>query len=107
MGTERERTERMASAKTKIDVELLSDEDLIAEVHERMAAGLIADDEFCEHDNNETEEAAEPEVESPEDMIEAACRWQRGERKEALHYLEYALGRDFLGLGDMKPEDIR
>lgn len=37
----------------------------------------------------------------------AADWWRRGDRREALHYLEIALGSDFHGLGDLKPEDLR
>lgn len=40
-------------------------------------------------------------------LDEATARWRRGERREALHYLEQALGRDFSGLGDLRPEDLR
>lgn len=38
---------------------------------------------------------------------EARARWQRGDRQEALHYLEIALGSDFRGLGDIVPEGTR
>lgn len=41
------------------------------------------------------------------DLDEAAARWSRGERKEALHWLELALGREFDGLGDLTPEQLR
>lgn len=40
-------------------------------------------------------------------LDEAVARWRRGDRREALHYLELALGRDFIGLGDLRPEDLR
>jgi hypothetical protein len=40
-------------------------------------------------------------------LDEAVCRWKRGERKEALHWLERALGRDFGGLGELAPEHLR
>lgn len=32
------------------------------------------------------------------DLEEARCRWQRKDRREALHYLERALGSGFYGL---------
>lgn len=41
-------------------------------------------------------------------LTEAIFRWRRGERKEALHYLETAFtGHEFSGLGDLKAEHIR
>jgi len=41
-------------------------------------------------------------------LTEAIFRWRRGERKEALHYIENAFtGREFDGLGGLKPEQIR
>lgn len=41
-------------------------------------------------------------------LTEAIFRWRRGERKEALHYLENAFtGREFDGLGELTPEQVR
>ena len=40
-------------------------------------------------------------------LDEAAVRWRRGDKREALHHLEYALGREFTGLSDLRPEDLR
>ncbi len=42
-------------------------------------------------------------VEDLDAYAEAVARWQRGDVGEALHHLELALGRDFLGLGELKP----
>ena len=43
-------------------------------------------------------------IEDADALAEATHRWQRREYGEALHYLEIALGRDFMGLGDLKLE---
>lgn len=45
-------------------------------------------------------------IEDRDALDEAVARWRRGEKREALHHLENALGRDFAGLGDLKPEDL-
>ena len=40
-------------------------------------------------------------------LTEAIFRWRRGERKEALHYIENAFtGRELDGLGDLKPYHV-
>lgn len=46
-------------------------------------------------------------IEDTDALLEASHRWRRGERREALHHLELALGRDFDGLGDLRPEDLQ
>lgn len=57
-----------------------------------------------------------PEVVNPDEVIEAVedygaleearARWKRGDRREALVQLGYALGRDFMDLGDLRPEHL-
>ena len=39
-------------------------------------------------------------------VLTALAYWRRGDKREALHQLENALGRDWIGLGDLKPEDL-
>lgn len=46
-------------------------------------------------------------IEDVDALAEAGHRWRRGDRREALHHLELALGREFCGLGDLRPEDLR
>lgn len=45
-------------------------------------------------------------IEDRDALDEAVARWRRGEKREALHHLENAPGRDFAGLGDLKPEGL-
>jgi len=72
----------------------------IARRAEIRAGGIDDFGEFIEPDGDTA-------VEDTESLDEARARWRRGDRREALHYLELALGRDFDGLGDLKPEDLR
>lgn len=39
-------------------------------------------------------------------LADARDWWRRGDKREALHYLDIALGREFSGLADLKPEDL-
>lgn len=63
---------------------------------------LVPDDEDWHQFDPETGP-----IEDTEALDEAAIRWRRGERREALHHLEIALGRDFSGLGDLQPEHLK
>lgn len=55
------------------------------------------------------DDGLEPSAEVSDDPLiaEASAYWRRGDRREALHKLENALGRDFHGLGDLKFEDLK
>jgi len=83
--------------------------ELIEELNRRIGVGKIEQQELIEEwaDGDPEVDADDgPEVDYPPALVDAADWWQRGDRREALHYLEIALGRDFSGLGDLKPEDL-
>ena len=46
-------------------------------------------------------------VEDIESLKNAQDYWRRGDKREAPHHLELALGRDFIGLGELRVEDLR
>lgn len=79
----------------------LGDETLVAEIARRVKRGTF-DEDMLER----LEIEAGKGVENLDDLQSAADWWRRGDRREALHFLELALGRDFDGLGDLRPEDL-
>lgn len=78
-------------------VDGFTDGDLIDEVTRRWA----------ELENDVASDLVAKVIDDVGALEEAADWWRRGDRREALHYLEIALGRDFDGLGDLRPEDLR
>lgn len=86
---------------TQSVLESASNDRLLKEVARRYAQdeiedealAFLRDDDFGEIEAN--------------DLTEAAARWSRGDVRETLRFLERALGRDFLGLGEIKPEQLR
>lgn len=71
----------------------LTDRDLLREFKARFNRGAF------DHDDLSFARDFEPaEIEDSNAFDEARHRWQRGDKREALHYLEIALGRDFYGL---------
>jgi hypothetical protein len=80
----------------------MSNRALMAEVRRRYARGEIRDNRFDFLHSYDFEG-----IEDAHALTEAVHRWQRREYRETLYQLERALGRDFMGLGDMKPEDLR
>lgn len=80
----------------------VADEALIDEITRRVKRGKF-DGDLLE----KLEVEAGQGVEGLDDLESASDWWRRGDKREALHYLELALGRDFDGLGDLKPEDLR
>jgi hypothetical protein len=79
----------------------IGDEALVTEIVRRVKNGA-----FSEELLEKLEIEAGRGVEDLDDLQDASDWWRRGDRREALHYLELALGRDFLGLGDLRPEDL-
>lgn len=78
-------------------------EQLRRELRRRAVAAALAPDgqgEFIEPSTDQL-------VDDPEAYANAINYWNRGNRREALHHLELALGRDFIGLGDLRPEDLK
>lgn len=82
----------------------LASEDLIEELSRRYKEGEIDEADF---EGTALAGMGDEVIESLHDFEEALAWWRRGDKKEALHYLENALGSDFRGLGEMKPEDLR
>ncbi len=80
----------------------IADEALVAEIVRRAKRG-----KFNEALLEKLEIEAGQGVEDLDDLQNASDWWRRGDKREALHHLELALGRDFIGLGDLRPEDLR
>jgi hypothetical protein len=82
----------------------IGNQELLKECKARLADGRLDAEDLDEISAFIETEA--PEVDSPDDLITAAAWWGRGDKREALHFLEYALGRDFMGIGELRPEDL-
>ncbi len=92
-----------APADKPVDLEAIDKAMFLAELKRRWAEGEMdtGDVPFI------VEEIETAELDDPEALSQACDWWKRGDPREALHYLEYALGRDFSGLGDLRPEQLR
>jgi len=95
-----------AAAEPTVDIATFENEPFIKELKRRLVESEIDPDRFDPELEELLEQRGGEGVESPDDLATAADWWRRGDKREALHFLEYALGRDFSGLGDLKPEDL-
>ena len=98
--TDVEKAQAAAAPASKLSE--FSNRELMGEVRLRYAEGKIDDERFQVLDFYEDDG-----IEDGNARVAAVHRWKRGERRETLHQLELALGRDFIGLGEIKPEDLR
>jgi hypothetical protein len=96
----------MSAVLNKTAVSQVSDAALIEEVNARIEAGAIkaSDLKLPETDFEEFDPLAIADEEDEVDwhaLEEARARFARRDYPDTLYYLEKALGRDFLGLGDL------
>lgn len=91
------------------DLASFDNEALVVELVHRLNSGEVALSELEDllPDPEPPDFVVEDIVEDLNAFDEAKARWQRGDKREALVQLSYALGRDFSGLGDLRPEDLR
>lgn len=103
----------MSKLKMKLTaVEQVSDGALIDEVNRRLKSGAIDQDTLATIDAPDTvddetgggtDEGERPSLDfvDADSLDEAAARYARGDYPETLWNLEKALGRKFIGLGDL------
>ena len=98
----------MSAALNKTAAEQASNETLIAEINRRLAAGEIDADDLHLPDFDDDEDVAAGGGMLPSEdeldwaaLAEAQARFARKDYPDTLYHLEKALGRDFLGLGDL------